>query len=195
MSKEMASSMQFTSYISRSGNSDLLQTTKIWEAARATSAASSFFDPISIGPYGEEFVDGAVGLNNPIRELWDEAKFVWRGEVLEERVKLIVSIGTGISGTRPFGDQLVDVLRTLQAIATETEISADNFHRDHNDLVRAHQYFRFNVSQGLQDVGLEAASQRGTIVAATRQYIRSPVLHDSLFVFGERARTGTSGPL
>ena len=50
--------------------------TRIWEAARATSAASSFFDPIKIGQFGEEFVDGAVGANNPVAQLWNEAKIV-----------------------------------------------------------------------------------------------------------------------
>ena len=188
----MASSMQFTSYISRSGNSDLLQSTRIWEAARATSAASTFFDPIKIGPNDEEFVDGAVGLNNPVRQLWDEARFVWPGERLEERVKLIVSIGTGIPGTAPFGQQLWEVLQTLQAIATETETTADNFHRDHVDLARAHKYFRFNVAHGLQNVGLEDANQRSTIAAATRRYITSPVMEDSLSYFREKAKTGAS---
>ena len=191
----MASSMQFTSYISRSGNSDLLQSTRIWEAARATSAASTFFDPIKIGPNSEEFVDGAVGLNNPIRQLWDEARVVWPEKRLEERVKLVVSIGTGMPGTAPFGQQLWEVLQTLQAIATETENSADNFHRDHMDLARAHQYFRFNVAQGLQNVGLEDANQRGTIAAATRRYILSPIMEDSLSYFKEKARTGASRPL
>ncbi|KAH8701243.1 hypothetical protein GQ44DRAFT_832012 [Phaeosphaeriaceae sp. PMI808] len=33
----------------------------IWEACRATSAATSFFDPIAVGRFGEEFVDGATG--------------------------------------------------------------------------------------------------------------------------------------
>ena len=40
-----------------------------WEACRATSAASSFFDPIAIGRYKEEFGDGATGANNPVLEV------------------------------------------------------------------------------------------------------------------------------
>jgi patatin-like phospholipase/acyl hydrolase len=39
------------------------------EACRATSAATSFFDPIAVGRFGEEFVDGATGANNPVREV------------------------------------------------------------------------------------------------------------------------------
>jgi len=48
----------------------MLNKVKIWEAARATSAATSFFNPITIGT--ESFVDGATGANNPINELWTE---------------------------------------------------------------------------------------------------------------------------
>jgi hypothetical protein len=47
---------------------------KICEAARATSAASTLFDPIAIGPRGETFVDGALGFNNPIRLLDRESR-------------------------------------------------------------------------------------------------------------------------
>jgi patatin-like phospholipase/acyl hydrolase len=36
-----------------------------WEACRATSAATTFFDPITIGPMKQSFADGAVAYNNP----------------------------------------------------------------------------------------------------------------------------------
>ena len=42
-----------------------------------TSAATSFFGPIAIGPSKEEFVDGALGANNPIYTLWTQAQDVW----------------------------------------------------------------------------------------------------------------------
>lgn len=43
----------------------------IWEAARATSAAATFFDPIQIGR--QKFVDGATGFNNPVEAVFEEA--------------------------------------------------------------------------------------------------------------------------
>lgn len=46
---------------------------KIWEAARATSAASTFFEPISIGDHGERFTDGALIHNNPVFQVYKEA--------------------------------------------------------------------------------------------------------------------------
>jgi predicted acylesterase/phospholipase RssA len=39
---------------------------RVWEAARATSAASTFFPPVQIGPTKQTFVDGALRHNNPI---------------------------------------------------------------------------------------------------------------------------------
>jgi hypothetical protein len=53
----------------RSGSEEydeLYDIAKIWEAARATSAASTFFDPIRIG--NQRYVDGALRYNNPIQK-------------------------------------------------------------------------------------------------------------------------------
>jgi hypothetical protein len=32
---------------------------------------------IGIGPFAEEFVDGALGVNNTVLELWGQAKNLW----------------------------------------------------------------------------------------------------------------------
>ena len=37
---------------------------KLWEAARATSAAPTYFAPMKVGDY--ELVDGGLGANNPL---------------------------------------------------------------------------------------------------------------------------------
>lgn len=66
--------------------------TRVWDAARATSVASSFFDPIKTGQFGEEFVDGTVGANNPVAQLWNEAKSVRSNEALEGNIKYLISI-------------------------------------------------------------------------------------------------------
>jgi predicted acylesterase/phospholipase RssA len=89
-SKDTNDTVCLTSYRTPRGNSDLVNSVRIWEACRATSAATSFFDPIAVGRFGEEFVDGATGANNPVRELWDQAQLAWGPELLESKVKCLM---------------------------------------------------------------------------------------------------------
>jgi hypothetical protein len=89
---------------------------------RATSAATSFFDRIAVGRYGEEFVDGATDANSPVREALDQAQIVWGPEPLEGRIKFPVSIGTGVPSLKPFKENgrrwtAVDELLSLQRSA------------------------------------------------------------------------------
>ena len=157
----------------------------IWQAARATSAATSFFDPISIGKgyQAREFVDGALGSNNPVDEVWNEAKEIWDGEGggFEARLHCIVSIGTGNPGTVSVGDNPVTIFNTLKAIATETEKTEQRFARDHNQLIGEHRYFRFNVDHGLENVGLEEHKRQGDIINATLAYLNDQQLVKNRF--------------
>jgi predicted acylesterase/phospholipase RssA len=162
-----------TSYRSPRGNNDLLNTVKIWEACRATSAASSFFDGVAIGRYQEEFVDGATGANNPVWELWNQAQAIWGPEPLENNVKCLVSVGTGVPSLKPFRDDVFHIGDTLVAIATETEQTAERFRRDKSSLDNSGRYYRFNVFPGLEDIGLEESIKRKEIAAAARRYVQS----------------------
>ena len=161
---------------------------KIWEAACATLAATSFFDPVTIGPYGEEFLDGATHANNPIRELWSAAEDLWPEGNLEERIKCLVSIGTGQPSLDAFGDSGKDVAESLLAIATDTEHTAETFHREHQDLARANKYFRFNVNRGLERIGLEEFSKSSVIVAATKRYLESQEIYEKVLLCQESLR-------
>ena len=73
ISSETGDTVRLTSYRLPRGRERLLRMTKIWEAGRATSAASSFFNPITIGDFRESFVDGATGANNLVYEVWNKA--------------------------------------------------------------------------------------------------------------------------
>ena len=152
----------------------------IWEAARATSAAPTFFERIYID--GEPFVDGGMGRNNPINQVLTETELMFPGQP----VACIVSIGTGqaetISIPKPRWPQplfqwllpssvlplhLIDAMRQ---IATDCEESAQ-------DAARRFQptpgiYFRFNVNQGMQKVGLEQWEKLDEVRAHTRQYLQ-----------------------
>ncbi|KAI9676684.1 MAG: hypothetical protein M1829_003003 [Trizodia sp. TS-e1964] len=172
-SKETSETVCLTSYKSPRGNNYLLNSVKIGEACRATSASPSFFDPIAIGQYNEEFVDGATGANNPVVELWNQAQLMYGPDSLEGRVQCLVSIVTGIPLLKLFRDDLLHIGETLVAIATETEQTAERFQRDKAYLDSSNRYFRFNVVRGLEDIGLEELTKRKEIAAATRRYVAS----------------------
>lgn len=179
-SKETSETICLTSYRTQRGKNDLLNSVTIWEACRATSAATSFFDPIAVGRFGEEFVDGATGANNPVREVWDQAQQAWGLEPLEPRVKCLVSIGTGMPSLKPFKDDVFHIGKTLLAIATETEVTAEQFRRERPLLDSTGRYYRFNVVQGLEDIGLEETKKVKEMAAATRRYINSQEVHKQI---------------
>ncbi|KAF2752264.1 FabD/lysophospholipase-like protein [Sporormia fimetaria CBS 119925] len=139
---------------------------KIWEACRATSAATTFFAPIQIGKYGQKFVDGAVRYNNPVQLIAREAEAVWPG-----RAQFILSIGTGSAPGLPFKGNLKTVVDGLKAIATETERTADDFHHAHREMVQNDLLFRFNVYHGLSHIGLEEYKEISAIADATEVYL------------------------
>lgn len=154
----------------------MLRQANIWQAARATSAASSFFDPIEFGD--EEFVDGATPANNPIYELWTEAYDAFHDPDdpewnLEENINCLISIGTGIPTLKSFGKDPIHIAASMVAIATDTENRAQEFHKHHTRLYQNHRYFRFNVLRGLEKVGLEEAEKRKEIISATRLYLQA----------------------
>jgi patatin-like phospholipase/acyl hydrolase len=80
----------FRSYGCRGHNPDKCF---IWEAARATSAAPTFFKPITIAAPapGRTFVDGGLTYNNPAEPALEEAQRLWP----DSSKCCLVSIGTG----------------------------------------------------------------------------------------------------
>ncbi|KAF4445619.1 hypothetical protein F53441_10683 [Fusarium austroafricanum] len=143
----------------------------ICQAARATSAATTFFDPVSIG--GMEFVDGALGANNPVDQVEEEAMEIWcpsSGD-LKPLVKCFISIGTGNPRTYNIEDRVDKFVAALAKMATDAEKIAEasvkrwRQHFDHG------RYFRFNVEHGLQTVGMKEYRKKGEIQAATYRYL------------------------
>jgi predicted acylesterase/phospholipase RssA len=157
----------------------IAQDCSIWEAARATSAAATFFDPMTIGH--QSYVDGATGFNNPVEIVLEEARDIWPDAL--SRIQSIVSIGTGVPEPKDFGDDLRDILLTLKAIATETERTHMRFLKNHDDLGLKDRYFRFNVNQGLRDIRLDDHAKVHTIEAAARLYLASPQVRTAASLF------------
>ncbi|KAL6714796.1 hypothetical protein ACLMJK_007056 [Lecanora helva] len=152
----------------------LYEICKIWEAARATSAASTFFEPIEIGPSRQKFVDGALtGRNNPIRTANTESRDVWPREE-----RLILSIGTGAAPGQAVTGNLISLVERLKEIVTDSEQTNKDFRMENNDMVRNGRLYRFNVLHGLADVGLEEHQAKNRVATYTDRYLDDPDVFD-----------------
>jgi hypothetical protein len=72
----------------------------MWLAARATSAAPTYFEPAAVPAFKDEgdhaLVDGGVFANNPAVAAYSDAVELWRGPAGGDDVEIhVVSIGTG----------------------------------------------------------------------------------------------------
>lgn len=188
----------FTSYQAPRVDRELLDQTTILQACRATSATSSFFDPLVMrigrggAGYDDSFIDGALGHNNPIRQLWTEAGDVWGGP-LDHKIACIVSIGTGKPALGDFTSGALDMGKRLLAVSTESEMTADQFYNDHRyGLVKAHRYHRFTVERGLEKIGLEEAKEKSMIIRATKEYLKGGETFDKIQACSETLATRKS---
>lgn len=163
---------------------------KIWEAARATSAAPLIFSPIQVGQYTEWFLDGGPGHNNPIEDLYEEVGLKWTAEQ-RQNISCIVSIGTGRATLKSFGTSLKSIAQTLVKMATDTDKTFDQFAKNHSDLgfdTPNARLFRFQIDQGLENVGLFEHEKYSDIAAATRRYMEDwgQKGRSQLLVFAQR---------
>src|SRR6267378_3542804 len=145
---------------------------KIWEAARATSAAPQIFKCIEIGNK-QPFVDGGLGCNNPSRVVLDEAEAVFGAH----QIGCLVSIGTGHAETiniqKPgFLQQILptDVTKALKAISTDCEATHEQMLRLFGN--SPNTYFRLNVEQGMQSIELSEWEKLANVEAHTTTYLR-----------------------
>ena len=157
----------------------------IWEAARATSAALTFFEPISID--GEIYADGGIGWNNPSEEAIAEACQIWG----KRKIGCLVSLGTGLESALQLGDdektlkrQLLDKVLPKQSRLIDVAkhcvnclTSSDKVHRRLCEDGRTYGvegvYFRFNVPQGMSNIGLEEWEKIGDMTTLTKSYMRA----------------------
>jgi hypothetical protein len=144
----------------------------IWEAARATSASPTFFDKIQFEKGDRPtFVDGALkDANNPVEELHNE---ILEGGVFPAHrpIRCLVSIGTGIPEIKAFGPNLKRLVEKLQDVATDAEKIANRFWSNHKDQMTG-RYFRFNVENGLQGIGMDEHKSATLIVERTIAYLK-----------------------
>ncbi|KAI1660184.1 FabD/lysophospholipase-like protein [Daldinia decipiens] len=147
---------------------------QIWEAARATTAAPSYFDPMVLtrGNNSRTFIDGAMGCNNPAKEVVDEAAALFGTDCV---LGCLVSLGTGFSGEVTIGEaeggikKTVGLINNLKKIATNTE----EVHEDLRRLIRADldTYFRFQLPRGAEDIRLHEYKKLDELSKLMQVYI------------------------
>ncbi|KAJ6030963.1 tetratricopeptide repeat domain-containing protein [Penicillium canescens] len=172
----------------RSDEEDSAQGT-IWQVARATSAAPTFFSSITFGNPPANYVDGAMVHNNPIRLLMREVTKVWGDDA---ELFCVLSIGTGTPTTRKLGTLGHQILSACAKLATHAENIARDFKADQGGrLQKEGKYFRFNVAQGLQGVKLEEWQAFDLMDASTRTYLNDVELE--VDACSRRLGKGTEG--
>lgn len=123
---------------------------------------------------GSSFVDGALGANNPVVHVEEEAANVWcdnTGEI-KPLVKCFVSIGTGNQGIRSVTDKgFKGLLQSLQGEATETEATNQQFEQRWREQMDTGRCFRFNVNTGLENVRMAEYRERDQIRQVTATYM------------------------
>jgi predicted acylesterase/phospholipase RssA len=136
----------------------------IWQVARATTAAPTYFKPLVIG--NEKFLDGGFGIaNNPT---WHALLEV--GQMSSNShgaVALTVSIGTGKADKVPpvakRGAGLLGRYKAIIKYSAATATDSEATHLKMEDLSRrtGHHYERFNVDGGLGNIDLGEWTVRG----------------------------------
>lgn len=143
----------------------------IWEACRATSAATGFFEPITIGSCGQRFIDGAITYNNPVQLVYNEAQDIFGQSRADNAI--LVSIGTGRGPLKPFQGNLKNIVEAMKKLMTDSQKAHDDFSNSHHSMVDRNLFFRFNVYPGLEDVGLHEYAQVDKIESATEDYLKN----------------------
>ncbi|KAJ5174317.1 uncharacterized protein N7482_000194 [Penicillium canariense] len=124
---------------------------KLWQAARATSAAPAYFKPLQVNGY--TLVDGGLGANNPLGWLWTEVLGVFGPT---RATDCFLSIGTGMAANAPVLQPGIipshAVEESYVSVATNSELINIMF-RTLMDafapLVRQSKYWRMNVHKDI----------------------------------------------
>ena len=150
----------------------------IVQALCATMATPFLFEPVKIGPRlrEESFIGGALGANNPTRELIKEAALIF-GE--SKRVAQVLSLGAGRPGHLPphsskETDQPNQILKSLylDCETVAAELSTRFFNVD--------AYCRLNAESMAETSDITDWSGIDTIESKTIAYVGEPAVTEAI---------------
>jgi hypothetical protein len=165
---------------------------KVWEAARATCAAPSYFKPYRRALFEKEYYDGGLYNNNPARIALCEAKRPW-GKGTTNHPNILLSVGSGYgvkppdtAGTGLWGMfmslvKCMPMYRTIQVLAgrLNQNLNSEATWLDNYGTLENHKpsdYCRLNpifscVPPNLDDI---TALEDGTLGKEANQFLASP---------------------
>ncbi|KAF3388415.1 Phospholipase A I [Penicillium rolfsii] len=149
---------------------------KLWQAARATSAAPAYFKPLQVDGY--TLVDGGLGANNPLGWLWTEVLGVFGPT---RATDCFLSIGTGIAANAPVIQPGIIPSHAVEesyiSVATNSELMNIMFRTlldAFAPVVREHKYWRMNVYKDVltENKVVEGGwlNWKNEVVSATNNY-------------------------
>ena len=147
---------------------------KIWEAARATTASSPFFESFRKEAKGSIVEFGASDFENPVDIVYNEARSLW-----PERAIILVSIGAGAAPRNKFSGRLGASIEAIKRISTRAEAIDHNFVLQHTATSMKTSFYRFSAHT-LADIGLEEHHAVADVKAAIQSYLREMKMQDRL---------------
>ena len=97
-----------------------------------------------IGKPPTAYVDGGLGYNNPIRLLLDEARHIWPST---REIGCIVSISTGVLGSKDIGRTITPLFESLKDMASDTEKVAREFREEMKHKYGVEQKVYFQIGR------------------------------------------------
>jgi predicted acylesterase/phospholipase RssA len=154
------------SYRSIDPNARNTVTYKIWEAARATSAAPMYFPRVHIGD--RTYFDGGLESNNPVIEVIEEALEEFPGAEIDT----VISIGTGESSS-PDPHGTLNILKHFIHRATNTEAQHQRVLRERTFRELLPGYFRLQGEAKLGEIDLAGFDKLDEIEKLAENYLAS----------------------
>ena len=163
------------------------------DAARATSAAPTFFDPVRI--MKKILVDGGYGeTNNPSQDAW--VHYTVFKEILETDRTRWVNIGTGTSTDQPleykrgwmdmllptYVRNVMHTIRDLEKIATDSERTGKFMHEMSKMNKSKLDFHRFSATNGVHAIALDDYQMidNKELERLTKEYLIDPKVEEEL---------------
>jgi hypothetical protein len=163
------------------------------DAARATSAAPTFFDPARI--LKKILVDGGYGeTNNPSHDAW--VHYTVLEEILETDRTRWVNIGTGTSNDQPvqykrgwkevllpsYIQNVMHTIRDLEKIATDSERTGKFMHEMSKMNKSKLDFYRFSATNGVHAIALDdyRTIDNKVLERLTKEYLDHPKVEEEL---------------